>query len=95
MCAGLTRTVVAVADYVHEQQSREEGCEEHSADSCANHSRIHVVARLRCNTSQLHIAKQYASDKMHSLVFPSRFIPIKWFSTHVCVIHVTQNVGKL
>lgn len=53
-CVRLTRMVVAVADYEDEQQHREERCKQHPADGCSDHSGVHVVARFRCNTSQLH-----------------------------------------
>lgn len=57
MCAGLTRIVVAVADYVHEQQRRDDGCKEHPPYSCSDHSGVGIEAWFGCNTSQLHIAK--------------------------------------
>lgn len=63
LCMGLTGIVVAVADNEHEQQPRENGCKEHPAYSCSNHSRVHIGAWFRCNTSQLHIAKWYTSGK--------------------------------
>lgn len=62
----LTGIRVPIAYHEHEQQHRGDGRKQHPANSCSDHSRIHILSRFSCNTAQSHVARRFTVTQQES-----------------------------